>query len=239
MNNLLTYITNVSSNNILTNNNNIPYDIYIINEIFTNGLAYNIIIILSVLSVLCAVSIIINKNPIVSVLFLIGLFLNISCYLMMLGYNFIGLSYLLVYVGAVSILFLFILMLINIRISELSSETSNSLPLGIFTGVFFNLFLSGLLPYNLTSTALIKNNSEIVFNTEKSIMSFIYNNDFYHNSELFFTTSQLWDGALAKVSHITSIGNILYTNYPLWLILTSLILLLAMVGTIVITIKSK
>ena len=45
------------------------------------------------------------RNPIVSVLFLIGLFLSISCYLIIIGINFIGLSYLLVYVGAVSILF--------------------------------------------------------------------------------------------------------------------------------------
>jgi nicotine oxidoreductase len=64
---------------------------------------------------------------IVSALFLIGLFLSISCYLIILGLNFIGLSYLLVYVGAVSILFLFILMLINIRIGELLTDTSNSI----------------------------------------------------------------------------------------------------------------
>lgn len=50
---------------------------------------------------------------------------------MMLGINFIGLSYLLVYVGAVSILFLFILMLINIRISELATENNNSVSLAV------------------------------------------------------------------------------------------------------------
>ena len=57
------------------------------------------------------------------------------------------------------------------------------------------------------------------------------------NNDLLFVTSQIWDGALAESSHITSIGNIIYTSYPLWLILTSLIFLLAMVGAIVITIK--
>ena len=56
---------------------------------------------------------------------------------MMLGMNFIGLSYLLVYVGAVSILFLFILMLTNIRISELTTDSSNSIPLAMI-GIFFN-----------------------------------------------------------------------------------------------------
>jgi len=54
--------------------------------------------------------------------------------------NFIGLSYLLVYIGAVSILFLFILMLINVRVSELQAETSNSLPLAIIIGICFLLY---------------------------------------------------------------------------------------------------
>merc|ERR1711862_700783 len=78
-------------------------------------------------SILCGIFVITSKNPIVSVLFLIGLFLNIAGYLMMLGMNFIGLSYLLVYVGAVSILFLFILMLINVRIYKLLPTNISSI----------------------------------------------------------------------------------------------------------------
>ena len=112
-------------------------NLFILNETFTNGLNYSIVNLISLTSILCGIFVIISKNPIVSVLFLIGLFLNIAGYLMMLGMNFIGLSYLLVYVGAVSILFLFILMLINVRISELTSDSSNSIPLAIITGVFF------------------------------------------------------------------------------------------------------
>merc|ERR1711877_94728 len=111
-------------------------NLFILNETFTNGLNYNMINIMTFTAILCGIFVIISKNPIVSVLFLIGLFLSISSYLMMLGINFIGLSYLLVYVGAVSILFLFILMLINVRISELTSDSSNSIPLAIFIGVF-------------------------------------------------------------------------------------------------------
>ena len=52
-------------------------------------------------------------------------------------------------------------------------------------------------------------------------------------------TSTLWDGNLAENTHITSIGNIMYTSYSIWLIITSIILLLAMVGTIIITVKQK
>jgi NADH-ubiquinone oxidoreductase chain 6 len=80
-----------------------------------------------------------TKNPIVSVLFLISLFLVIAVYLIIIGMHYIGLSYLLVYVGAISILFLFILMLINVRVSELLSYTGNSIPLAfIFSMVIFN-----------------------------------------------------------------------------------------------------
>jgi NADH-ubiquinone oxidoreductase chain 6 len=52
-----------------------------------------------------------------------------------------------------------------------------------------------------------------------------------------YLVSNQWDSNLIETLHITGIGNILYTNYFLWLILASIILLLAMVGTIIITIK--
>ena len=54
-----------------------------------------------------------------------------------------------------------------------------------------------------------------------------------------YATSKIWDGNLSETSDITTIGNILYSSYSIWLILTSIILLLAMVGAIVITIKQK
>jgi NADH-ubiquinone oxidoreductase chain 6 len=92
------------------------------------------------------VFVIISKNPIISVLFLIGLFLCISAYLMLSGMTFIGIAYLLVYIGAVSILFLFILMLINVRISELQGNTNNSLPLALVTGTFIYYSLYRTIP---------------------------------------------------------------------------------------------
>src|SRR5271169_5747142 len=90
--------------------------------------------------------IIVTKNPIISVLYLILLFSSISCYLIFIGIKFIGISYLLVYVGAVSILFLFILMLINIRVSELISDTNNNLPLALITIIAFFIPFNNLLP---------------------------------------------------------------------------------------------
>ena len=60
-----------------------------------------------------------------------------------------------------------------------------------------------------------------------------------NNNDVLFVTSNTWDGNLAENNHITAIGNIMYTNYNIWLIIASFILLLAMVGAIVITIKQK
>src|SRR5215472_1512959 len=93
------------------------------------------------MSLICGIFVLINKNPVISVLFLIGLFLCISTYLMLSGMTFIGIAYLLVYIGAVSILFLFILMLINVRISELQSNTNNSLPLALIIGIFIFFYI--------------------------------------------------------------------------------------------------
>src|SRR6202167_208312 len=126
-------------------------NLFILNETYTNGYRVEILDIISLFAILCGIFVIISKNPIVSVLFLIGLFLSISSYLIILGLSFIGISYLLVYVGAVSILFLFILMLINVRVSELLSNTSNSIPLAVIITISFNYPVYQILPYSIAS----------------------------------------------------------------------------------------
>jgi NADH-ubiquinone oxidoreductase chain 6 len=206
--------------------------LFVLKETFTNGYNTSALDFLAFISVFCGILVIISKNPIVSLLFLIGLFLSISCYLILLGMNFIGISYLLVYVGAVSILFIFILMLINVRISELSSETGNSLPLSAFVltlGLSFDrpAFNLGLISLNDIKDETYNNN---LANVEGTTTNYL---------DISYVTSKIWDGNLFETSHITAIGNILYTSHSMWLILTSIILLLAMVGAIVITIKQK
>src|SRR5256884_8811367 len=125
--------------------------LFILNETYTNGYRMEVLDFISLVSILCGIFVIVSKNPIISVLYLIGLFLSISCYLIILGLNFIVLSYLLVYIGAVSILFLFILMLINVRISELLSDTNNSIPLGIIISISFNYPVYQMLPYSIAT----------------------------------------------------------------------------------------
>jgi NADH-ubiquinone oxidoreductase chain 6 len=107
-------------------------NLYIVSVDLINGLYPIVLDVLSLIAIFSGVLVITTKNPIVSVLFLISLFLVIAVYLIMVGIHFIGLAYLLVYVGAISILFLFTLMLMNIRVVELISYTSNSLPLALF-----------------------------------------------------------------------------------------------------------
>lgn len=186
-------------------------NLYLLKNI-TYGYSTEFLFFLTIIPILLGIFIIITKNPIISVLYLILLFSSISCYLILIGVNFIGISYLLVYVGAVSILFLFILMLINIRVSELINDTNNNTPLAIVAIIIF------FVPFNL----LLPDKSGLNNVNEGAIL---------------YTTSNSWDSNMIDTIDIISIGNIMYTSYSIWLLITSIILLLAMVGSIVITIK--
>lgn len=193
-------------------------NLYYIQDLAGNYFPF-ILDIICVISILFSISVITVKNPVISVLFLIGLFITIGGYLIIIGIGFIGLSYLLVYVGAVSILFLFILMLINIRVSELINETKNSIPL---------VFLITLLFGNISFLLLPQENT-----LQEGFFSWDTVNSAFTN------TLNNWDNYLVALTHITSIGNVMYSVYAVWLILVSIILLLAMVGAIVINIKQK
>jgi len=166
---------------------------------------------LEFLFILFGIFVIISKNPILSILYLIGLFLFVALYLLLIGIYFIGISYLLVYIGAVSILFLFILMLIDIRISELQTETMN------------NLILGSLLGIGLINPIF----SMKVWSKTDNIQSSVY---VHHDT---------WEGFITENIDIVAIGNIIYTNLSLWLIISLLILLLSMVGAIVINLDNK
>lgn len=216
------------------------YSLYILNDITTYGYKVAFLDIFYFICILFGVYIIISKNPIVSVLFLIGLFSAISVYLILVGINFIGISYVLVYVGAVSILFVFILMLINIRISELLNETNNTIPLGIVTVINFDYILGQVLPFNQVESSFINNIYCSWFEFFYSVEHADEFNYIVQNKPcLTLASASSWDTTLVDSTDITSIGNIMYTSYSIWLVITSIILLLAMVGAIVITIKQK
>ena len=204
----------------------------------TNGYSVDIFTLISIFAVFCAISVIVSKNPIVSVLFLIGLFGSISSYLIIIGLTFIGLSYLIVYIGAVSILFLFILMLLNIRISELDSNPIDSISLGIIVIMLVNSIFYNVLPYTTKITNIGYYFTYEIYNIILRSINHVSSSTQSTQQEIvYYVTGTSWDGNLVEFSHITSIGNIMYTNYNIWLIMSSFILLLAMVGAIVITIK--
>lgn len=199
-----------------------------------NGFKPEFLDILGLISLLLGVTVITIKNPIGSLMCLIGLFGAISVYLIMIGLNFIGFSYLIVYIGAVSILFLFILMLINIRSSELLSNNVNSIPLGLL----IIILLDTVWIYVSPEYSSILDNTEVINNFYTTLLSDI---QIFNSSEIaniMFAVSNNWDGYLVETSHITSVGMVIYSVYNTWLWIASLILILAMVGSITITSKN-
>lgn len=218
---------------------------HLLKNILNNGFEQNGLMLVSIVSIIFGIIVIISKNPIRSILFLIGLFLAISVYLFMMNISFIALAYILVYVGAVSILFLFILMLINIRLSELSTDNSNSIPLSIIIITIFSIVISGKSLFSANNenpvlhlNAYFKEKSELII-TNNIINQEPITNSLFNvkdvNEKVSLSFSCMWDNMLTEMSHITSIGNILYVSYSTGILIVGLILLLSMVGAISIT----
>jgi NADH-ubiquinone oxidoreductase chain 6 len=151
--------------------------ILFVSDNFSFGYLISYTYIFTTLSIILGIFIIITKNPIISVLYLILLFSSISCYLILIGITFIGISYLLVYVGAVSILFIFILMLINIRVSELISDTNNNIPLAILTIIAFFVPLSNLFPEPKTNHSVTEFNKLLEDTIDTEQVSYVTSKD--------------------------------------------------------------
>jgi NADH-ubiquinone oxidoreductase chain 6 len=179
-------------------------------------------------SVLSGILVITSRNPIISVLFLIAVFVNVACYLILLGINFIGLTYLIIYVGAIAILFLFVVMMLNIKLVELQDSAenySNPYPLAFVLGT---LFVSGL---GLSNSNISKIDLPSIFD---SINLFSFKSN---ELETLFVSHSNWDNVFVSLDQINSVGQVLYTSHALFLVIASMILLLAMVGPIILTLK--
>lgn len=111
-------------------------------------------VILNVLAlgaILSSVLVITSKNPVISVLYLISLFINTAGYLILLGIGFVGIAYILVYIGAITVLFLFVIMMINIKlvdILEVGREYTKNLPLALSIGFVFLYMIISITSYN-------------------------------------------------------------------------------------------
>lgn len=127
-------------------------------------------------AVLSGVLVITAKNPVISVLFLISVFINAAGYLVLLGVAYLGLAYLIIYVGAIAILFLFVIMMLNLRLVELidtGQEYTQNLPLGAIIGSLFFFELLSLL--NLQDNLGFSSSSTVhrAFNPENNFTSFL------------------------------------------------------------------
>ena len=194
-------------------------------------------------SVLSGILVITSRNPIISVLFLIAVFVNVSCYLILLGINFIGLTYLIIYVGAIAILFLFVVMMMNIKLVELTEvnnkgEYTNTLPLGAIVGSLF-LYELAFQPVPTSVSGM----SSTVYNLFDEINLLSVNTSFKSSTfnsagiEAYTSFNNLWDNAFTSFQQLESVGSSLYTVHMMFLIIASMILLLAMIGPIVLTHK--
>lgn len=198
-------------------------------------------------SIISAVLTITAVNPINAIIGLISVYVHIAIYLIILTFNFIGLSYLIIYVGAIAILFLFVVMMMNIKyieLSEVAQEYTQNLPLGGIIGSLFILeLLSSTLMASETFAGKEKISNSLLWSIQNlelgsqdgsttQILSKIVN----LNESIFYSSSKslFWDTSTIfhSFSHIDSLGNTLYTYGLLWFILGSTILLLAMVGPI-------
>jgi NADH-ubiquinone oxidoreductase chain 6 len=164
-----------------------------------------------------AIFTIITRNPVNAVISLISVFILSGLYLTILSLNFIGMSYIIIYVGAIAILLLFVVMMINVKYIELSRdsiETSSSL---LLTFIIIGGLIFGLLPKIYDSWSGIINKSLYIY-----------------------TSGEIsWDNYILTESSIIAMGNNLYTNFGTWLMLISIILLLAMIGPIILTENNK
>jgi NADH-ubiquinone oxidoreductase chain 6 len=196
-------------------------------------------------AILSGVLVITSKNPVISVLFLISVFVNVAGYLVLLGVGFIGISYLIVYVGAVAILFLFVVMMLNLQLAELSavgSEYTQSLPLGAIVGSLFLFELGSVLPFSYKDVGSFFSSTEGVqgllpnlhlglFNWFNTTFLGLEDTSLNGDVQLAFNAG-VPDTQVASFLQIQSIGHMLYTTGTVWLMLASVILMLAMVGPI-------
>jgi NADH-ubiquinone oxidoreductase chain 6 len=186
---------------------------------------------------LSGILVITSKNPVISVLFLISVFVNAAGYLLLLGVGFVGISYLIVYVGAIAILFLFVVMMLNINITEIVSvgrEYTKNLPLGLIVGSLFFYEILSLIPNTYKEAGGLPLS---LFHYLNGLFLGIDSSSIGSSVHITFANISP-DQRFSQFLQIEAIGQGLYTYGSLWLLIASIILLLAMLGPIVLCLRS-
>ena len=166
--------------------------------------------IFSTIAIISAIMVTVSKNTVHSVFFLILDFISISCLFIMIGAEFLGMIMLIVYVGAVAVLFLFVVMMLNVAQQKnqwfLSAESSRHIPIGLIisTLIFFELIIV--------------------------VGGWKYKPDLYEKINL---------STLDVTSNTHSLGQVLYTDYIHIFQISGMMLLVAMIGAIVLTFRQR
>jgi NADH-quinone oxidoreductase subunit J len=167
--------------------------------------------IFSLIAIVSAVMVTVSKNTVHSVFFLILDFISISCLFIMIGAEFLGMIMLIVYVGAVAVLFLFVVMMLNVAEQKgqwFSSrwDGGTHIPVGLLVSliIFFELIIV--------------------------IGGWKYKPDLLNSLSINISN---------EVTNTRSIGNVLYTDYILLFQISGMILLVAMIGAIVLTYRER
>ena len=164
----------------------------------------------SIIAIISAIMVTVSKNTVHSVFFLILDFISISCLFIMIGAEFLGMIMLIVYVGAVAVLFLFVVMMLNVAQQKnqwfTSSNTSGHIPIGLIisTIIFFELIIV--------------------------VGGWKYKPDLLNASSIIINNN---------ISNTHSLGKVLYTDYIHIFQLSGMILLVAMIGAIVLTFRER
>ena len=166
--------------------------------------------IFSFIAIFSAIMVTVSKNTVHSVFFLILDFISISCLFIMIGAEFLGMIMLIVYVGAVAVLFLFVVMMLNVAQQKnqwfTSSKNSSHIPVGLLVSliIFFELIIV--------------------------VGGWKYKPDLLNSSTIIISET---------ITNTHSLGNVLYTDYIHLFQLSGMILLVAMVGAIVLTFRER
>nr|YP_010879580.1 NADH dehydrogenase subunit 6 [Heterobasidion occidentale]WHL55350.1 NADH dehydrogenase subunit 6 [Heterobasidion occidentale] len=190
-------------------------------------------------TLLSSVLVITSKNPVIAVIFLISVFVNAAAYLILLGIGFIGISYIIVYVGAITVLFLFVIMMINIKLTDILEtglQYTKNLPLAVAVASLFIYELFTIMPFTFNNISGISALLDLF-----TFLNFLLLSSNLTTSNIVYTVFSpiIADSTFINFTQIQAIGQSLYTYGSIWLILCSVILLLAMVAPIFIARKPK
>jgi len=179
--------------------------------------------IFSSIAIVSGIMVISSRNPMHSVLFLVLVFCNAAGLLLLLETEFLAMLLLIVYVGAIAVLFLFVVMMLNIRLTELNESILRYLPIG---GVILLIFLFELLSVINGDLIPFFSSNLFMFENENLILNQDLNTIF-------------WTNQISPTTNIEALGIVLYTYYVYCFMVASLVLLVAMIGAILLTMRKR